>query len=115
MDTSGHFEIDIKQFQVRFYSEEDKDNYFSAFSLYRDGDKGFIYSLCGKGFYKVIGKYIKEIFEKCEINSLEAYVLPDHANLIKQKMNNIMTMTILDKSEVHKGRNMYWIKLEVAK
>lgn len=102
-------EISAKNYQVRLYDKH-PDNYAASFQLYVDGDRGFIHSLNGEGFYGLMPSHVREVFEKTGVTSMEAYVLLTHAKLLTRALRSVLAVEVIATSDVH-DRTMAWIKL----
>lgn len=105
----AHIEISPKQFQVRIYGRH-PDNYDASFQLYVDGDKGFVHSLTGSGFYRLMPEFVRKVFETCGVRTVEAYVLEPHARLMKRMFRGKVNMELLSMGTVA-GRKMIWVRL----
>lgn len=105
----SHVELSVKAYQVRLYDTH-PDNYTASFQVYIDGDKGFIHSLSGKGFYKLIGPHIRDVFAKVNIVSLEGYMIHLHAVMMKKLLENELNVEFVSDGD-HSGRKMVWVKL----
>lgn len=86
----ARFEVSAKVLHYRIYGDH-PDNYEASFSLYVEGDRGQLYGLNGRQFYKHAPGLIKDMMAYAGIKTVEAYVLEDHAALIERAwaMNTI--------------------------
>lgn len=107
----GHFEIEAKLFQVRVYGS-DNDKYVASFQTYVDGNKAFIYSLNGPGFYENARELLRELMERIGVRTIEAHVMPSHARLLATALKGIAQVEIgapYRKSPA--GRTFCWIQI----
>ena len=103
------YEISPKLFQVRFYDRH-PDKYSACFQMFVDGERGFIYSLIGDGFYLMFPPMLPGIMKDCGVTSIEASTAKTHYEYMKKKLANIATVEIVGNTIVA-NRDMVWIKI----
>jgi len=105
----AHWELSAKHYQIRFY-DDDPDAYVACLQLYVDGDKGFIHSLIGRGFYQIIPQFLPDVFKACGVKSVEGYVLERHAKFLERMMSAQLEVTRVGVGSVG-SRKMVWLRI----
>jgi len=106
----SHFEIEPKLFHVRIYGE-DADKYVSSFQAYVDGDKAFLYSLNGPGFYENARELIRGMMDKTGVRTVEAHVMPSHARLLEIALKGFARVEVGSPVRKTFGRTFCWIRI----
>lgn len=107
----SHLEVSPKSYHVRFYHKH-PDRYCASVMLHIDGDKGFAYSLQGKRFYELFAIHYKELFERCGIRSIEAYMTEEHSAHFIKATSEFLTVKVTEKGTCA-GRPMHWMCIKM--
>lgn len=108
-------EISPRQYSIRIYHKDEPEKYdIASCQVFVYGDKGFIYSLHGPGFYQAFPQVIEEI-QKLGIKSLEGYVSKSHARLLRMQQGLLAQYgceLILGEEGILDGHPLVWITVQ---
>lgn len=107
--------VSPRQYSVLIY-EDNTDRYTSSFQVFVIGDRGFMYTLNGHGFYSCFQNIdkINQLFEELNVNSIEGYLTPEHLKVMKRKLKDVISLEEIDIGEIN-GFPMVWVLVKKRK
>lgn len=97
---------------VVIYDEDHPVNYIAVCQVFCYGDVGLMFSINGPRFYDAMTRdgAFNNLLERLELRTLEGYVTPSHARLMKYALRRVAVV-----EEIHPGRmaghDMVWVKV----
>jgi len=97
---------------VVIYDDSHPLNYIASCQIFCNGDVGIMFTINGQRFYDALTKpgVLSSLFTSLGIVSLEGYVVPSHARLMK-----FAARKVADVEEMHMGKmlghDMIWVKV----
>lgn len=101
-------------YSLVLYDNPDDIDYTSSCQVFVFGERGYMFSIIGKGFYGHFSndKNIDEVFNKLEITSLEGVVKASHLKLLRMVLKKTSYGVVLeDKLVKINNRYLHWIKI----
>jgi len=83
-------------------------NYTSSAQVTTDGDRGWMYSINGPGFYDALRTDLPALMEALEVRSLEGYVVPGHSRLMTRALRNVGNVAITGRGLMN-NHPMDWV------
>ena len=105
------FEIEPNQFVIRVYDDAHPDNYVASALIRVYGDRGWMSSITGAHFYEVLRDHLPEILDKVGTKTLEGYVTPAHARLMRMAARGGRGVFSVVSEGMCAGRKMVWVVL----
>jgi hypothetical protein len=102
------FEIEANQFVIRVYDDAHPDNYIASALIRVYGDRGWMSSITGPRFYEALRDRVPEICAGVGTKTLEGYVTPAHARLMRMMFKGRAGFEIAHKGQCA-GREMVWV------
>ena len=92
------------------YDVEHPVNYVASCQIAKYGDVGWMFSITGKGFYEAFAEpgSVRSLMEQAEVNTLEGYVVPSHARLMRAALRKSATVELRQTGKMA-GREMVWV------
>lgn len=103
----------VKTYQVRFYDHH-PDNYAAVLMVHKEGRRGTVYSLCGQKFYELFPAHARELFDKCDIDSVDCTMTPLHARHFMKVTRHLFNLK-LGEQFTDGGRKFVWLWMELIK
>jgi len=105
------FELEPNQYVVRIYDEQHTDNYIASALIRTYGDRGFMSSISGLGFYDGLVFHIEAMMKQLKVETLEGYMTPSHARLLRMRLHSADSGDVTVSETVGKcaGRTMPWV------
>ena len=90
----------------------DPITYQSSCQVFVYGDKGFMYSINGDGFYKawIQPGALTSLLQQLGVQSLEGYITKPHARLMRLALRHVGNVVIESHGKMA-GHDMAWIKV----
>lgn len=83
-------------------------NYSSSAQICRDGNRGWMFSIIGPGFYNVMSTSLGEVLDDAECDSLEGYVVAGHTRLMARQLRSVGRVEVTGQG-VMNGHAMNWV------
>lgn len=104
-----YVEIGPRQFSIRVYQNEGDEAYIASSQVFAYGDRAFLYSINGAGFYSALPQILDQL-GRLKFTSIDGYVGKAHARLLRMQLRgnpewelSVGTEGILD------GHKLSWI------
>ena len=109
----SRFVVEPRQFSVMVYSDGTV-NYDASCNVFKYGDRGFMYSMSGPKFYLPWREegVLQSLFDKLGVRTLEGYVTPHHARLLKMVLRPVGNVEVTEKGKMS-GHDMVWAVVTV--
>lgn len=108
-------EISPRQYSIRVYAENEPEKYdIASCQIFVYGDRGFMFSLHGPGFYKHIPQILEQV-GKFGLRTLEGYVGKGHARLLhiqRRVLSECGWSVELGEEGVLDGHPLVWITVQ---
>jgi hypothetical protein len=104
------FQVIPRTHSVAVFDEKNPVNYLASCQIAQYGDVGWMFSINGKYFYDAFSQpgLAKELMEKVGVKTLEGYVVPSHARLMRIALRDACTVEIKQRGEMA-GHEMVWV------
>lgn len=87
-------------------------NYTSSAQVCKDFDTGYMYSISGSGFYRVLSTDLAEIMHSLGVSDLQGYVVGSHVRLMAMQLRSVGTVEVLFTGKLN-NIEMHWVKVKV--
>lgn len=100
-------EISPRQHSIRVYAN-DPTNYVASCQVFQYGDRGILYSMYGKNFYKAYLEILTWA-DQNGIRTLEGYGSRAHYRLLRKILRNTSYKVTADEEGDFDGHRLVWI------
>jgi len=83
-------------------------NYTSSAQVTMDGDRGWMFSINGAGFYDALQTDLPRLMAALEVSSLEGYVVPGHSRLMARALRRVGRVDITGQGRMN-AHPMDWV------
>lgn len=107
-------EVIPRMYSVAIYDDNHPVNYFATCQVFVYGDLGLMFAIIGPRFYDALAnrERLTALMGRLGVRTLEGYVVPGHARLMKFMLRRIATVDILHTGEMA-GHAMSWVRVRL--
>ena len=103
------FTVTPQEYVIRVYGDHDID--YVAHALVRTyGDRGFMSSIIGNDFYKVIREDLPSLMQQCEVRTLEGYMTQKYIDALTYMLKEVANTKVLFHGMCN-GIEMPWVEV----
>jgi hypothetical protein len=106
-------EIRPTQYALRVYKGH-SDNYPASAVIQTYGDKAWMSMISNPGFYRALRNHVPDILDAVGVRSLEGYVTPAHARLMRMMFKHRASFAMDDECGTCADRDMPWVTISAA-